>query len=83
VTGCLKLGGHWFDTALNVHAPTEDGRATFKRNCSMHIQSIPEVLPTIRNESSREISKDNGVRVVYYTSKNLIVTRALVPHHNS
>jgi hypothetical protein len=38
---------------------------------------------TIRNESSHEISIDNGVRVVHFaTSKNLIVKSTMFPHRN-
>jgi exonuclease III len=37
--------------------------------------------PTIGNESSREISNDNGVRVVNFaTSKNLVVKSTMFPH---
>jgi hypothetical protein len=37
--------------------------------------------PTIRNESSHEISNDNGVRVVNFaTSKNLVVRSTMFPH---
>jgi hypothetical protein len=36
--------------------------------------------PTIRNESSHEISNDNGVRVVNFaTSKNLVVKTTMFP----
>jgi hypothetical protein len=39
--------------------------------------------PTIRNESLREISNGNGVRVVNFSiSKNLIVKRIMFPHCN-
>jgi hypothetical protein len=39
--------------------------------------------PTIGNESSHEISKDNGVRVVNFaTSKNLVVRSTMFPHLN-
>jgi hypothetical protein len=39
--------------------------------------------PTIRNESSHEISNDNGVRVVNFaTSKNLVVKSTMFPHHS-
>jgi exonuclease III len=39
--------------------------------------------PTIENESLHEISNDNGVRVVNFTtSKNLIVKSTMFPHHN-
>jgi hypothetical protein len=39
--------------------------------------------PTIGNESSHEISNDNGVRVVNFsTSKNLIVKSTMVPHRS-
>jgi exonuclease III len=38
--------------------------------------------PTIRNESSHEISNDNEVRVVNFaTSKNLVVRSTMFPHH--
>jgi hypothetical protein len=37
--------------------------------------------PTIKNESSDEISNDNGVRVVNFaTSKNLVVKSTMFPH---
>jgi hypothetical protein len=37
--------------------------------------------PTIRNDSSHEISNDNGVRVVNFaTSKNLVVKSTMFPH---
>jgi endonuclease/exonuclease/phosphatase family metal-dependent hydrolase len=37
--------------------------------------------PTIGNESSHEISNDNGVRVVNFaTSKNLVVKSTMFPH---
>jgi hypothetical protein len=37
--------------------------------------------PTIGNESSHEISNDNGVRVVNFaTSKNLVVKSIMFPH---
>jgi hypothetical protein len=36
--------------------------------------------PTIGNESSHEISNDNGVRVVNFaTSKNLVVKSTMLP----
>jgi hypothetical protein len=39
--------------------------------------------PTIGNESSYEISNDNGVRIENFaTSKNLIVKSAMFPHRN-
>jgi hypothetical protein len=39
--------------------------------------------PTISNESSHEISNDNGVRVVNFaTSKNLVVKSTMFPHRN-
>jgi hypothetical protein len=39
--------------------------------------------PTIRNESSHEISNANGVRVVNFVkSKNLIVKSTMFPHHS-
>jgi endonuclease/exonuclease/phosphatase family metal-dependent hydrolase len=39
--------------------------------------------PTIRNESSHEISNDNGVRVVNFaTSKNLVVKSTIFPHRS-
>jgi hypothetical protein len=39
--------------------------------------------PTIKNESSDEISNDNGVRVVNFaTSKNLVVKSTMFPHCN-
>jgi hypothetical protein len=41
------------------------------------------VKPTIGNESSHEISNDNGIRVVNFaTSKNLIVRSTIFPHRN-
>jgi hypothetical protein len=41
------------------------------------------IKPTIRNESLRENSNDNGVRVVNIaTSKNLTVTSTIFPHRN-
>jgi hypothetical protein len=39
--------------------------------------------PTIGNESSHEISNDNGVTVVNFaTSKNLVVKSTMFPHHS-
>jgi hypothetical protein len=39
--------------------------------------------PTIGNESSHEISNDNGVRVVNFaTSKNLLVKSTMFPHRS-
>jgi hypothetical protein len=39
--------------------------------------------PTIGNESSYEISNDNGVRVVNFaTSKNSVVKSTMFPHRN-
>jgi endonuclease/exonuclease/phosphatase family metal-dependent hydrolase len=39
--------------------------------------------PTVRNESSHEISNDNGVRVLNFaTSKNLIVKSTMFPHRS-
>jgi hypothetical protein len=38
--------------------------------------------PTIGNESSHDISNDNGVIVNFATSKNLIVKSTMFPHHN-
>jgi hypothetical protein len=39
--------------------------------------------PTIGNESSQEISNDNGVRVVNFaTSKNLVVKSTMFPHRS-
>jgi hypothetical protein len=39
--------------------------------------------PTIGNESSHEISNDNGVRVVNFaTSKNLVVKCTMFPHRS-
>jgi hypothetical protein len=39
--------------------------------------------PTIGNESLHDISNDNGVRVVNFsTSKNLVVKSTMVPHHS-
>jgi hypothetical protein len=39
--------------------------------------------PTIGNESSHEISNDNGVRVVNYaTYKNLVVKSTMFPHRS-
>jgi hypothetical protein len=39
--------------------------------------------PTIWNENLHEITNDNGVRVVNFTtSKNLIVESTMFPHHN-
>jgi hypothetical protein len=39
--------------------------------------------PTIGNESSHEISRDNGVRVVNFaTSKNLVVKSTTFPHRS-
>jgi hypothetical protein len=39
--------------------------------------------PTIWNESSHEISNDNGARVVNFaTSKNLVVKSTVFPHHS-
>jgi hypothetical protein len=39
--------------------------------------------PTIGNESSHEISNDNGVRVVNFaTSKNLVVESTMFPHRS-
>jgi hypothetical protein len=38
--------------------------------------------PTFGNESLQEISKNNGLRVVYFaTSKNLTVKRKIFPHY--
>jgi hypothetical protein len=38
---------------------------------------------TMGNESSHEISNDNGVRVVNFAiSKNLVVKSTMFPHHN-
>jgi hypothetical protein len=39
--------------------------------------------PKIGNESSHEISNDNGVRVVNFaTSKNLVVESTMFPHRS-
>jgi hypothetical protein len=39
--------------------------------------------PTIGNESSHEISKDNGFRVVKFaTSKHLVVKSTMFPHRS-
>jgi hypothetical protein len=39
--------------------------------------------PTIGNDSSHEISNDNGFRVVNIaTSKNLVVKSTIFPHHS-
>jgi hypothetical protein len=39
--------------------------------------------PTIGNESSHEISNDNGVRVINFaTSKNLVVKSTMFPHRS-
>jgi endonuclease/exonuclease/phosphatase family metal-dependent hydrolase len=39
--------------------------------------------PTIENESSHEISNDNGVRVVNFsTSKNLVLKSTMIPHRS-
>jgi hypothetical protein len=39
--------------------------------------------PTIGNETSHEISNDNGVRVVNFaTSKNLVVKSTMFPHRS-
>jgi hypothetical protein len=39
--------------------------------------------PIIGNESSHEISNDNGVRVVNFaTSKNLVFKCTMFPHHS-
>jgi hypothetical protein len=39
--------------------------------------------PTSGNESLREISNNNGIRVENFaTSKNLIVKSTMFPHHN-
>jgi hypothetical protein len=39
--------------------------------------------PTIGNESSHEISNDNGVRVVNFAAfKNLVVKSTMFPHHS-
>jgi hypothetical protein len=39
--------------------------------------------PTIRNESSLEISNDNGVRAINFaTSKILVVKSTMFPHRN-
>jgi hypothetical protein len=39
--------------------------------------------PTIGNESSHEISNDNGIRVVNFaTSKNLVVKSTMFPHRS-
>jgi hypothetical protein len=39
--------------------------------------------PTIRNETSHEISNDNGVRVVNFaTSKNLVVKSTMFSHRS-
>jgi hypothetical protein len=39
--------------------------------------------PTIGNESSHEITNDNGVRVVNFaTSKNLVVKSTMFPHRS-
>jgi endonuclease/exonuclease/phosphatase family metal-dependent hydrolase len=39
--------------------------------------------PTIGNESSHDISNDNGVRVVNFaTYKNLVVKSTMFPHHS-
>jgi hypothetical protein len=41
------------------------------------------IKPTIGNESSREISNDNRVRVVNFAiSKNLVVKSTMFPHHS-
>jgi hypothetical protein len=41
-----------------------------------------QVKPAIENESSHEISNDNGDRVVSFaTSKNLIAKSAMFPHN--
>jgi hypothetical protein len=40
--------------------------------------------PSIGNESSHEISNDNGVRVVNFaTSKNLVVKSTMFPHRSN
>jgi hypothetical protein len=39
--------------------------------------------PTIGNESSHEISNDNGVKVINFaTSKNLVVKSTMFPHRS-
>jgi hypothetical protein len=41
------------------------------------------IKPTNGNESSHEISNDNGVREVNFsTSENLVVKRNMFPHHS-
>jgi exonuclease III len=38
--------------------------------------------PTIGNESSHEISNENGVRVTKFTSKTLVVESTMFPHRS-
>ena len=38
--------------------------------------------PTIGNESLRQDSNDNGVRINFGTSKNLVVKSTVFPHRN-
>jgi hypothetical protein len=68
----IILRGRWCHIiVLNVHAPTEDKTDDVKdSNAKVGRKNI--FKPTIRNENLYEISNDNGLRVVNFsTSKNL------------
>jgi hypothetical protein len=53
------------------------------RTPDKHLENKTILKPTIGNESSHDISKDNEVRVVNFaTSKNLVVKSTTFPHRS-
>jgi hypothetical protein len=52
-------------------------------DCNAKVGREDIFKPTIANESSHEISNDNGVRVVNFaTSKNFVVKSTMFPHRS-
>jgi hypothetical protein len=84
----ITLRGHWCDTVLNVHAPTEDKddiklEQAFDQFPGYHTKIFlgdfnaklgrEDIFETvIGNKSLHEASNDNGVRVVNFATSKTL-----------
>jgi hypothetical protein len=84
-TPCEDKGGDEKDSFYEElgHVFDQFPRYDIKIMCDFNAKEGRENIfkPTIGNESLREISNDNGIRVVNFpTSKNLVVKSTIFPH---
>jgi hypothetical protein len=74
---CYEELGHVFD-----HFPGYDIKILWG-DLNVQVGREDILKPTVGNESSHEITSDNGVRIVnFVTSKNLAVKSIMFLHHN-